>query len=362
MQEETTTTIATEGAADTTTATTDKSTTATDKGTTDASKATDKTTETSAGDDKGGTKGKSIATGGDTEEEDASKETKEAAEKGPSKAETWQKMREEIAKHHAAGDDKAYKKELKRLERISGPEGLYGMYRELESKFTSGGLVKVPGKNAKPEEIAEFHKALGVPEKAEDYLKDLKLENGAVIGDADKPVIGAFAAEMHKAGAPPTVMKAALDWYYKNQEDAAAQLDEQDDTFRRESEKALKDELGSAFKRQTNAIATLFATAPGGTDISKDGALYARLMGGRMADGRIIGNDPDMVRFLVSLVSEINPAATVTEDASGSGQSVETEINEIEKIMRTDRRLYNQKYANRYAELLGAREKMKKRA
>lgn len=320
-----------------------------------------KSEKSSKTEDKGQEK-TSIATGGDTEEEDKTAEAKEAADKGPSKAELWQKMREEIAKHHAAGDEKAYKKEMRRLEHISGPEGLYGMYRELEGKFTSGGLVKVPGKNAKPEDIAEFQKALGWTDKPEEMLKDLKLENGAVLGEADKPVLGTFVEAIHGATSAQDFVNKATNWYYKNQEEQAAQLDEADDSFRRDSEKALKDEMGPAFKRQTNAIASLFATAPGGTDVKNDGALYARLMGGRMADGKIIGNDPDMVRFLVSLVSEINPAATVIEDANATGQSVETEINEIEKIMRSDRRLYNQKYANRYSELLAAREKMKKRA
>ena len=303
---------------------------------------------------------KTIATGADAETEDKAKE--EAAEKAvkPYWPENW---REKLAEHISAGDQKAYKRELKRLERITDPSGVYGNFRELEAKFTSGGLVKVPGKDAKPEDIAEFHKALGVPEKPEEYFKHVKLENGAVIGEADKPLVDAFAAEMHKVGAPPAVMNAALNWHYKQQEDAAAQLDESDDSFRRESEKALKDDLGSAFKRKTNAIGSLFATAPGGTDVKNEGSLYARLMGGRMADGKIIGNDPDMVRFLVGLVSEVNPAATVVEDGNQSGLTVDAEIAAIEKRMKDDRRAYfkDEKAQARYRELIDARSKIQAR-
>lgn len=271
--------------------------------------------------------------------------------------------RQKAAEHYAAGDKKAFDRELRRLERVADPAGLYGMYRELDNRLNGGGLIKVPGKDAKPEEIAAYHKALGVPEKPEDYFKQVKLENGAVIGEADKPMVDAFAAALHKAGAPPAAMNAALSWYYKQQEDNAAALDQADDTYRRESEKALKEEWGPAFKRQTNAIATLFAAAPGGTDINNTKGLMARIMGGRTADGKIIGNDPDMIRFLVSMASEVNPAVTVVEEGSQGGMTIDAEISSIEKDMRENRPAYfkDEKKQSRYRDLLNAREKIQAR-
>lgn len=296
---------------------------------------------------------KTVAGGADTEEEDTTK---------PAKSEWPEDWRERMAEHLSAGDEKLYKKELKRLERIANPLVLGGSWRELETRFSEGGLIKVPGKNAKPEEVAAYHKAIGVPEKPDEYFKDLKLDNGAVIGDDDKPFWDGFAQAVHAAGAPPAVVQATANWYYKMQEEQAAAQDEADDAYRRQSEKTLKEELGSAFKRQINAVGTLFASAPGGSDIKNEKSLFARLMGGRTADGQVIGNDPDMLRFLISTINEINPAATVVEDGNQSGMTLEAEIEKIEKIMKTDRREYNAKWAPRYAELLNAREKMKKRA
>jgi len=271
--------------------------------------------------------------------------------------------REKVAQHVAAGDEKAYKRELKRLERIVDPAGVYGNYREAETKLTSGGLIKVPAKDAKPEEIAEYHKALGVPEKPGDYFKGIKLENGAVIGDADKPLADAFAAAVHPAGASPQVVNAALNWYFANQEKQAAALDESDDTFRKEAQQALKEEYGPALKRMTNNISSLFTIAPGGTDLENEKALYTRLMGGRMADGSIIGNDPDMVRFLVALALDKNPVASVVEDGDQTGKSVDTEIASIEKRMREDRSAYfkDEKTQARYRQLIEARDKIQAR-
>jgi hypothetical protein len=310
---------------------------------------------------------KTIAGGDDTEAEAKAKEdaeAKAAAPKAAEKAEQVKQLRDALAKHYAAGDKKRYNAELKRLERlgIERPEQVYGLYRELDNRLNGGGLIKVPGKDAKPEDIADFHKAIGVPEKPEDYLKDVKLDNGAVIGDADKPVIGAFAEAMHKAGAPPPVMTAALNWYYQHQEDIAAQQDEADEEYRRESERALKEELGPAFKRQTNAIASLFATAPGGADPKNENSLYARLVGGRTADGKLIGNDPEVMRWLIGLVGEVNPIASVVEDGGTSVKSIEKELEDLKTLRKTDRQKYwSPAVQAREAELYAAMEKVGRR-
>ena len=298
---------------------------------------------------------KTLVSGANSEDEPA---------KEPAKEYWPADWREKAAEHIAAGDKKAYDRELRRLQRIASPEGMYGMYRELEGKFTGGGLLKIPGKDAKPEEIAEFHKALGVPEKSEDYFQSVKLENGAVIGDADKPLVDGFAAAVHKSGATPAFVNAALNWYYTQQEEQAAALDEADDAFQRESEQALKEEYGPAFRRNTNAISSIFASAPGGADVSNENSLVSRLMGGRMADGRIIGNDPDMIRFLVAISHDINPASSVVEDGDQTGQSIETEIAKIEKRMREDRHGYykDENQQARYRDLLTARDKIRDRS
>jgi hypothetical protein len=272
--------------------------------------------------------------------------------------------REKTAEHAAAGDKKAYEKELARLQKLDSPISMYGSYRSMENTWASKQFVKLPGKDAKPEEIAEYHKAMGVPEKPEDYYNAVKLENGAVIGDADRPVIDSFAKAAHSAGMPASHVNAALNWYFNSQEQAAAQLDEADDRHKTEAARALKDEWGGSFKRRTNAVGTLFDIAPGGVDAKNPNSLMSRLLSGRTSDGRIIGDDPDVVRWLASLAHERNPAATVVEDADMSGKSVENEISEIEKLMRENRTSYNRdtnKQA-RYRELLEARDRIRAKA
>jgi hypothetical protein len=294
-----------------------------------------------------------IASGRDSEVEEAEEDDK------PYWPDDW---REKMARHRAGDDDKAFKKELKRLQNFASPEGVYGMGREAEAKLTSGKLIKRPEKDAKPEEIAEFNKAMGVPEKPEEYYANLQLSNGAVVGEADKPFVDSFAKHVHKTGMTPDQFKESMNWYYAQQEAQAAQMDEDDDNHRIQSERSLKEEFGAQFKRRINALPVLFQQAPGGADIKNDKSVYARLMGGRTSDGRLIGNDPDVIKWLDSLRAEVNPNATVAEDGQGTPETVEQEIKKIEEIMRTDRKSYNRDYATRYGELLKIREKNQARA
>ncbi len=274
---------------------------------------------------------KTLATGKTEESE---------SEEDPDKPYWPDNWRDKMARHYAGNDEKAFKRELNRLKRFADPSGVYGFGREAEGKLTSGGLLKVPDKDASEEDIANFHKALGVPEKPGEYFDQIKLENGAVIGDADKPIADSFAEEVHKTGATPKTVSAAMNWFFRQQEAEAVAQDEADDEFLRASQSSLKEDWGAAYKRKTNAIASLFVTAPGGTDVANEESLFARIMGGRTSDGQIIGNDPEAVRWFASVAHDVNPQAAVVEDGDMSGKSAEKELAEIKELRKTDKRKY----------------------
>lgn len=295
---------------------------------------------------------KSIAAGGEpTQQQEPDK---------PYWPDDW---REKMAQHAAAGDDKKYQQRLQQLQRYVDPMAVGAKAFELEAKLGAGGLTKIPGKDATEEELKEFHKALGVPEDPKAYVENLALPDGVQLGNHDKELAGDFAASMHSAGLTQAQMNTAMSWYFKNEEARAAHIDTLDDQNRRSAEQALKEEWGASFKRNTNAIPSLFTNAAGGQDMNNENSLFNRLLGGRMADGTIIGDDPDMTRWLVSMAKEINPVSTVIDDAAGSGKGIDDEIAEIESLMRTDRRAYDKdpRKQSRYLELLEARSKHRAR-
>lgn len=260
-----------------------------------------------------------------------------------------------------AGEDK---KALKTLERMADPTAVWKQAQELRAKLSSGEYKRVPPKDATEEDLAAYRKEIGLPEKPEDY--EITLPQGAVMGEADKPVFDSFKGIAHKANMTPEQLNAAADWYFQQQREQAEAQDDFDQRFRSDAEEDLRADWGNDYRRNINSITGLFSTAPEGV---KD-----RLLSGRIPihdkDGNVtgmapLGNDPAVVRWLVSLAQELNPAATIAPgSAANSMQSIDDEIAGIEKTMREDRAAYfkDEKAQTRYRELLAAKEKLASRA
>lgn len=112
----------------------------------------------------------------------------------------------------------------------------------LAGKKTEG--IRVPGPDAKPEEIAEFRKALGVPETVDGYeiAKPEDLPEGV---QWSEDTVKAFAGVLHKHGVPPAVAAdlVALDIERRKAEVEAFKAEEAQhiETQRQ----ALRDEFGA---------------------------------------------------------------------------------------------------------------------
>lgn len=74
------------------------------------------------------------------------------------------------------------------------------------------GMIRLPGKDAKPEEIAEYRKALGIPEKPEDYgLKaPEKLPEGT---EWDEGFAKSFSTKAHELGLSKAQVEALSAWH-----------------------------------------------------------------------------------------------------------------------------------------------------
>jgi hypothetical protein len=73
------------------------------------------------------------------------------------------------------------------------------------------GVIKIPGADAKPEDVAAFHRALGVPETPEGY--DLKAPENLPPGvKFDPEQAKEFSAVAHKLGLPPQAVAELVNW------------------------------------------------------------------------------------------------------------------------------------------------------
>ena len=253
----------------------------------------------------------------------------------------------------AGGDEK----ELKRLSRFASEVDVYKAYRELEKKKSSGELKQALGKDATAEEITQWRKENGIPETPDKY--ELKFDNGLVIGEQDKPMIDEFVTRMHGENANPAQVKAAIATYYDligKQQQAMA---ENDVAFKDASLDALRGEWEGDFKKNLNAVNGLMQSLPDETREAFENA--------RTSDGRVLGNDPAIIKWLAHMAFEINPAATVMPaSVSNPGAAITDEISSIEKLIGDRSSSYwkggeSAKMQARYSELLAAREKIGQR-
>jgi hypothetical protein len=262
---------------------------------------------------------------------------------GPTFASTW---RADIA----GGDDKA----AKLLERYATPQDFTKAYLEAVGKIRSGELAKPLPKDATPEQVAEWRKGNNIPEKPEGYFE--KLPNGLVIGEDDKPMFDAVAAKLHARNVQPEVIHDLAEWYYGMQDQQIKTQQDADAVAKPALEAKLRETWGADFKANANVYASYLESAP------KE--VQDVLKSARDAEGNFILYRPEVVSWLVAQAREINPAGHITPAGNeGTVQSVQAEIDKIEKFMRTNRTEYNkdEKMQARARQLYTARAKLQER-
>lgn len=254
-----------------------------------------------------------------------------------------------------AGDDE---KALKKLDRYKSPQDIFKAYRALEAKMSSGDVVAKLPKDATEEQIAEYRKANGIPEKADGYLD--ALPDGLVVGDDDKPLVKSFLEKVHGKNAPPEVVADAVAWYYETQEQLAAETAAADKERRAAAADELRAEWGREYTANINSIKAFLDTAP----IGEDGtSLRDMLMGARLANGVPLGDSPEALRWLAKLADDANPGGFIAPGAgSGNAETIESQIKEIEAKMGTKEYIKDEAMQAKLRKLYAARESIKTRA
>lgn len=255
-----------------------------------------------------------------------------------------------------AGDDKAFRE---RLNRFADPSMVGKSYRELEAKISSGQYKPATPfpKEGTAEEQAAWRKDMGVPEGAEAYK--LELPQGVVPGEADKPALGRLAAMAHSQNWSNAQYNQAVEAYYREIDAAHAARSEADAGFRQDSTATLQKEWGGDFKRNTAAVANLTSTWP------KDVA--DALLGGRTADGRLIGDHPGVLKVLAQTALDLNPAASVLPAGRQDISGIEQRKGELKAMMADQASDYwkgpkSGALQKEYRDLLDAEQRLAKRS
>lgn len=264
-----------------------------------------------------------------------------------------------IATEFATKDGKVDEKLLTRVKRYATPADALNAHIALQNKIAAGEMRSTLPPNATEEQVKAWRTENGIPESPEKY--ELKLKDGLVIGEEDKPIIDAFLKSAHGANMTAQQASQAVDWYYEEVERQTAARAEQDKQLAAKAQDALRAAWGNEYRTNENMVLGLLDGAPAGV---KD-----QIMHGRLADGTPIMSHPETMMWLRQLAGEINPVTAIIPNAGGNiAGAIEDEIKQIETWMKAPRNSPDgKKYwddvktQERYRALLDAKERSAKK-
>jgi hypothetical protein len=262
----------------------------------------------------------------------------------------------------AGGDQKV----LGYLNRYTSPNNVSKALLAFRSKMDAGEIMRSkpegdPNDPATKQALNEWRAQASIPEGPDGYLE--KVPDGLVFGDADKPMLDGFLKDMHDADAPPAFVHKALVWYKQQQEDLLNAQAEADQTYRAQSEDDMRAEWGPEYRGNLNAIKGMLTTH-GSEDVAN--VLWAS----RGPDGRMLGDNPGMLKFLGSIARELNPYGTVVPSGQGA-KAAENEMASIKSKMADQQSEYwrgpreangQTQLQNRYQQLIEIQERSNARA
>ena len=227
----------------------------------------------------------------------------------------WAGVREKAA----GGDDKI----LKRLARYGTVEEALRAGADAQNRLNATKSLVRPDDKATPEEIKAYRDANGVPETVDGYK--IELPEGTVIGDQDQPAVDAFLKVAHDNHIPPKVANAIIAQQLQLQNAMFEEQAKADEVSRIEGTKELKDAWGDEAPANFNLlIGMLDGALPGVKD---------NMLGARLADGTLLANNPDVLKFLASTARALNPLATFgSVPGSTSMTDIDTRIGELSKM------------------------------
>lgn len=247
----------------------------------------------------------------------------------------------------AGGDDKT----RKLLERYSSPSAVSNALAAAQQKIRAGELRPAFPKDGKPEDQARWRAEMGLPESPDKY--EIKVDG---VDQWDPDTVKGLKEVSHRLNLKPEDVNELTRWYAEDLQRRTDAQNTEDQSFKEESEDALRAEWGNDYRGNIERINNLLNGAPSGV---KD-----ELLGARLSSGKALASHPGVISWLVNLSRELFPAATVVPAGGANAKGVEDRIREIEKVMQTDRKAYNKDEAmqKEYRDLVDMRERMKQKA
>jgi hypothetical protein len=211
---------------------------------------------------------------------------------------------------------KDYARRFKSLDEVL--DGSLNLRKEMSSR------VKVPGKDAKPEEVAAFRKAIGADPDPAKY--DVAPPEGVELGDVDKAFLGAAQQIAAENGVPVEVFKAQAAEHFKLISEIQTKIDAEVKQFQKDTEKRLKSEHGKDYDRRLTAGNALI------DKLDKTGELRGFLNDNITWNGVNMraGDHPAILGMVAELGLRMGEDGVLMGNTPDDNKAIDTQIRELE--------------------------------
>lgn len=202
--------------------------------------------------------------------------------------------------------------------------------------------VRVPGKNATPEEIATYHKAIGIPEKPEDY-EFSDLPEGMELNDQIKESRLEWGKRFKAVGIPK---EAAKELSRLANEDAireAKAQKEADESFAKKQEEALRSEWkGEEYDRNKTLAIRAFTELA-----SRTGLKIEDLTRIETKDGRFLMDRAEIVKMFAAIGREMSEGSIGPTLTDSEKDTVDDQIRVVREQVAEAQATGDSKRANK---------------
>lgn len=244
-------------------------------------------------------------------------------------AKVWETWRQELS----GGDDKI----LTELTRIKSPADIGKELLRQKQELSKRREPLTLAKDATPEQVTEYRKAIGVPAEGTIEAYGIKAPDGYKLSEVEKGALGDLAKLGVDKNVPAPIMKEVTDHFFRVQEANRQALNTLDANRQKEWQGELEQKLGKDFKPMVAAgeafLNQRFADNP---------EAKAELLNARLPGGGKLGDSPFFIELVIdnALKHGFNDRIEANELES-SGRSLAEQQQEIEKLQFSDSAKYN---------------------
>lgn len=189
--------------------------------------------------------------------------------------------------------------------------------------------INVPGKDAKPEEIAEFRSKLGVPETIDGYTFDVpEYIGGPDAAPQVKEGLKPLLEHLHKAGATPDVVKAGLAWFFEDQKNHRESIQKAAHKYFEEAQAELHREWGNDYEANSKFAESGVAKV-GDADFVDMQKLTLADLASKYGSNRRLGDLQPMVRAFAKVGRMTNEGGAQFPEGSQQRQDAEGKMEEL---------------------------------